>query len=101
MFPEEGEEEQLTDVNWRELVDKTIKQLDEQYLGKKFVQKQRRYMNRHLYKPKGMTAKEFLDRLNELNGYLRLLGGITFDEAELVEIFRNAMPKPWKAMLIE
>ena len=70
--------------------------------------KQKRYLHRHLIKPKNMKLSTFISRLQELNAYLEEFppdaeGQVTtsLPVDEIMDIIYQSMPTTWKNKMIE
>ena len=69
---------------------------------------QKRYMHRHLVKPRNMKLHSFISRLQELNAYLEeFLPDTKGQETaplpadEIMDIIYHSMPSTWKNKMIE
>ena len=61
---------------------------------------QRRYMRQKVRKPKEMTARSFVARVTQMNGYLKFFPpfkvGQVMTNDELLELLDSAVPNAWK-----
>ena len=69
---------------------------------------QKRYLRRHLVKPRSMKLRSFISRLQELNAYLEECPPDTDGQEtvplpadEIMDIIYHSMPTTWKIKMIE
>ena len=69
---------------------------------------QKRYLRRHLVKPRSMKLRSFISRLQELNAYLEEFPPDTDGQEtaplpadEIMDIIYHSMPTTWKNKMIE
>ena len=69
---------------------------------------QKRYLRRHLVKPRSMKLRSFISRLQELNAYLEEFPPDTEGQEtaplpadEIMDIIYHSMPTTWKNKMIE
>ena len=70
--------------------------------------KQKRYLRRHLAKPRSMKLRSFISRLQESNAYLEEFPPdtegqetATLSADEIVDIIYYSMPTTWKSKMIK
>ena len=69
---------------------------------------QKRYLRRHLVKPRDMKLCSFISRLQELNAYLKEFPPDTEGQEaeslpvdEILDVINHSMPAMWKIKIIE
>ena len=69
---------------------------------------QKRYLRRHLAKPRGMKLRSFISKLQELNAYLEEFPPDTEGQEtaslpadEILDIIYHSMPTTWKNKMVE
>ena len=69
---------------------------------------QKRYLRRHLVKPRGMKLRSFISRLQELNAYLEEFPSDTEGQEtaslpadEILDIIYHSMPTTWKVSITQ
>ena len=72
------------------------------------LREQKRYLRRHLVKPRSMKLRSFITRLQELNAYLEAFSPGTKGQEtaplpadEIIDIVYHSMPTTWKKKMIE
>jgi hypothetical protein len=69
------------------------------------LQAQKRYMRRHMRKPRDMTMRVYVTRVQEINGLLDQFPPFAPNQAladdELIEILEFAIPKTWQKQMIK
>ena len=65
---------------------------------------QKRYMRRHLRKPRDMKTREFAARISELNQYLKQFPPFEdnqeLDDDEIIDIIEHAIPRSWQDNIV-
>ena len=65
---------------------------------------QKRYMRRHLRKPRDMKTREFAARISELNQYLKQFPPFEdnqeLDDDEIIDIVEHAIPRSWQDNIV-
>ena len=77
-----------------------LKDLTSHIFPRRALQMQKRYMRRFMRKPKSMTIRAYVSRVNELNLYLPLFppfaNGQGMANDELLELLEFAVPNKWQ-----
>ena len=72
------------------------------------IREQKRYLHRHLIKPRSMKLRSFTSRLQELNAFLEEFPPDTEGQEtvplsadEIMDIIYHSMPTTWKHKMVE
>ena len=83
---------------------KCVQGLIEHVFPRKALATQKRYMRRFLRKPRDMKIREFMNRLNEMNAYLKEFPPFKENQGlpddEIMDIAEFAVPSTWQKTMI-
>ena len=81
-----------------------LKDITTHIFPKRALAFQKRYMRRHLRKPRDMKTREFAARISELNQYLKEFPPFEdnqeLDEDEIIDIVEHAIPHSWQDNIV-
>ena len=80
--------------------DSVMQNLCKHIFPQRSLRLQKRYMRRYMRKPKEMTTREYIARVNEINGYLALFPPFglnqTLPNDELLDLLEFGVPSVWQ-----
>lgn len=77
-----------------------LKELCQHVFPQRALRMQKRYMRRYMRKPSSMKTREYIARVNEINGYLKLFPPFEQDQSlpddEVLDLLEFAVPQTWQ-----